>query len=247
MNKFLVVILSLMCLQAISQEKGRKEINSKIIQCNYTFQIPINKLAIDFGTNSALGLSFINNKSDFLLGLDANFMFGNNIKNDSLLQRIATEEGWLINASGELDTVLLYERGWNSHILLGKSFRFSKKSLTGIYLYAGIGYIQHKIRLESNKTDLPQFEGDYIKGYDKFTNGLSTKLSVDYLYFSKQNSIKYNIGLEFINALTKNKRTYDFSTMQEYDNNLRIDQLIGMKFGIIIPINRNNEEKFYYY
>ncbi len=247
MKRFLVFILSLSFLNVFSQEKKIIDFNNKIIQFNYTFQVPINELAIDFGTNSALGLSFLNNKNDFLFGLDANFIFGNNVKNDSLLQTISTEEGWLINASGELDTILLYERGWNSHILFGKSFRFDENYLTGIYIYGGIGYLQYKIRLESNKTDLPQIDEDYIKGYDKFTNGISTKLCVDYMYFSKRNFVKYNIGVEFINAFTKNRRSYDFAAMEEYDNNLKIDQLVGLKFGIIIPINRNNEEKFHYY
>ena len=67
------------------------------------------------------------------------------------------------------------------------------------------------------------------------------------MYFSKRNSVKYNIGVEFINAFTKNRRTYDFAAMEEYDNNLKTDELIGFKFGIIIPINRSNEEKFHYY
>jgi hypothetical protein len=236
-----VFILCLSFLNVFSQDKKITDFNSKIIQSNYTLQVPINELATDFGTNSALGLAYLSNRNDFLLGLDVNFMFGNNVKNDSLLQTISTEEGWLINASGELDTILLYERGWNSHILFGKSFRFDEKYLTGIYVYAGIGYLQHKIRLESNRTDLPQIDKDYIKGYDKFTNGISAKLCVDYIYFSKENSVK------FINAFTKNRRSYDFAAMEEYDNNLKKDQLLGVKFGIIIPINRNNEEKFHYY
>ena len=132
MKRFLVFILSLSFLNVFSQDKEITNFNSKIIQFNYTFQVPINDLATDFGTNSALGFAYLNNRNNFLLGLDANFMFGNNVKNDSLLQTIATEEGWLINSSGELDTILLYERGWNSHILFGKSFRFDNNYLTGI-------------------------------------------------------------------------------------------------------------------
>ncbi|MAX68080.1 MAG: hypothetical protein CMP60_00045 [Flavobacteriales bacterium] len=247
MKRFRVLILCFSFLNVFSQDKKITNFNSKIIQSNYTFQVPINELVTDFGTNSALGLAYLNNQNDFLLGLDINFMFGNNVKNDSLLQTISTEEGWLINTSGELETILHYERGWNSHILFGKSFRYDEKHLTGVYVYVGIGYLQHKIRLENNRTDLPQIDKDYIKGYDKFTNGISTKLCVEYMYFSKENSVKFNIGIELINAFTKNRRPYDFAAMEEYDNNLRIDQLIGIKFGIIIPINRNNEQKFHYY
>ena len=38
----------------------------------------------------------------------------------------------------------LYQRGINSHLMFGKSFRFEKDNLTGIYFYGGVGYIQHK-------------------------------------------------------------------------------------------------------
>ena len=36
--------------------------------------------------------------------------------------------------------------------MIGKSFRFEENNLTGIYMYGGLGYLQHKIRLESNRT-----------------------------------------------------------------------------------------------
>ena len=67
------------------------------------------------------------------------------------------------------------------------------------------------------------------------------------MYFNKKNSIKYHIGTEFINAFTKIKRTYNFAQMEEFDQNLKLDQILGLRFGVIIPINRNNEGKFHYY
>lgn len=244
MKRFLLYIFLFLSLNIISQEKN---INSKIITFDYTYQVPINQMAIDFGHNSSLGFNYLTNNNNLLIGLDANFMFGNNVKNDSLLRNIATEEGWLINLSGELDTILLYERGWNSHFLFGRSFLFQRNNLSGIYVYGGLGYLQHKIRMESNRTDIPQIEYEYIKGYDKFTNGVSSKICVSYKYFSKHNSLQYHVGAEFINAFTKNRRSYNFSEMEEYSNDLKFDQLIGVKFGVIIPIYRNNEEKFHYF
>ena len=35
--------------------------------------------------------------------------------------------------------------------------------------------------------------------------------------------------------------------MEEFDQNLKLDQILGLRFGVIIPINRNNEGKFHYY
>ena len=111
----------------------------------------------------------------------------------------------------------------------------------------GLVIFNTKIRLEDNRTSLPQIEGNYLLGYDKFTNGLSTKICIDYMYFDKKNSVKFHIGTEFINAFTTIKRKYNFSTMEKFDQSLNLDQIVGIRFGIIIPINRNNESKFHYY
>ena len=243
MKKYLVLILSFYVLNLHSQ---KIDISSKTIQFDFTYQSPITGMSIDYGNNSAIGLSYLTNKNDLLFGLDANFMFGNNVKNDSILRLIGVDNLLLINANGELDEVLLYERGSNAHLLFGKSFRFEEKHLSGIYVYGGLGYLQYKTRLETNKTYLPQIDEEYIKGYDNFTNGISTKICVDFMHFDKKTSVNYHIGLEFLNAFTKNGRAYNFSNGTVIDNSLKIDQLIGLKFGIIIPIQRNNEEKFHY-
>ena len=244
MKRYLSILVLSYSISSFAQDDTFK---NKMILFDYSYQVPITNLANDFGNNSSLGLCYLQNNNDLLLGLDANFMFGSNVKDTTILQLISTDDGFLINASGELDEVLLYERGINTHLMIGKSFRFEENNLTGIYMYGGLGYLQHKIRLESNRTSLPQIEGNYLYGYDKFTNGLSTKICVDYMYFNKKNSIKYHIGTEFINAFTKIKRRYNFAQMEEFDQSLKLDQIIGLRFGVIIPINRNNEGKFHYY
>lgn len=244
MRRYIFLLILFYNLNIFSQGKNLK---NNLILFDFSIQKPLSDLSQNFGNNSSIGLGFLQNKNDFLTILDVNFMFGNNVKDSNILQLISTENGYLINASGELDEVLLYQRGVNSHVMFGKSFRFEKDNLTGIYLYGGIGYMQHKIRLEHNRTSLPQIEGNYLYGYDKFTNGLSTKVCLDYMYFDKKNSVKFHIGTEFINAFTTIKRKYNFSTMEKFDQSLNLDQLIGVRFGIIIPINRNNESKFHYY
>ena len=244
MKRYLSILVLSYSISSFAQDDTFK---NKMILFDYSYQVPITNLANDFGNNSSLGLCYLQNNNDLLLGLDANFMFGSNVKDTNILKLISTDDGFLINASGELDEVLLYERGINTHLMIGKSFRFEENNLTGIYMYGGLGYLQHKIRLESNRTSLPQIEGNYLYGYDKFTNGLSTKICVDYMYFNKKNSIKYHIGTEFINAFTKIKRRYNFAQMEEFDQSLKLDQIVGLRFGVIIPINRNNESKFHYY
>lgn len=244
MKRCLSIYLLLLSINVLSQEQG---FFNKMILFDYSVQRPVAKMADNFGINSSMGLCYLNNKNDVLFGIDANFMFGNNVKNDSILRLISTHAGYLINSSGELDEVLLYQRGINTHLLIGTSFRSEEDNLSGLYVYGGVGYLQHKIRLETDRTYLPQLENDYMKGYDNFTSGLSTKVCVDYMYFDKNTSIKYHVGFEFINAFTSNKRSYNFSDMHEVDNMTKLDQLLGFRLGVIIPINRDNQGKFHYF
>ena len=240
---FMMLFLSVNSQKRISADK-RSE--SQMIILNYSLQMPLSELSTIFGYNSSLGIAYLNNKNSFLYGVDANFMFGNKIKNDSLLDMISTQDGYLINASGELDQVLLFERGFNTHLLFGKAFMPKDNDKTGIYCYLGVGYLQHKIRIESDRTNLPQINSEYIKGYDNFTSGISSKICLDYMYFDKKTLLEFYVGFEFINALTKNRRAYSFGEMIYNDRDINIDQLLGARIGVIITINRNNEGDFHY-
>ena len=153
----------------------------------------------------------------------------------------------MINSSGQLDEFLLYQRGFNTHFFIGKAFLFNQNNKTGIYVTTGIGYIQYKIRIETDRTNLPQISGDYIKGYDNFTNGVSNKTCLNYMYFDKKNSMHFYLSAEIIHALTKNNRPYNFGNMEYNNDSYNIDKLFGLKFGIIIPINRRSEERFHYF
>ena len=85
------------------------------------------------------------------------------------------------------------------------------------------------------------------KGYDRFSNGLSTKISIDYKYYHKKGKIQISSGINYIMAYTKNIRLYDFANNKYYSSTRNWDQLLGFNFEIIIPIHKNNQEKFHYY
>ena len=109
-------------------------------------------------------------KNNIITGVEGSFMFGNNIKNEDILSNITTNEGFLINSSGELNQVIFYQRGFNSHILFGKKLKKDPNKLTGLYIYGGLGYIDHKIRIEADRSHLPQINDDYIYSYRDGSN-----------------------------------------------------------------------------
>lgn len=242
MKRIIIIFFILASIKSFSQ---KNMIEDNLIIFNYSHQFPLGEISEIFGDNSSMGIIYLRNNR-LLYGLDVNFMFGNNVRNDSLLKSISTEDGYLINSSGELDQVLFYQRGINAHIIIGKSFNSEEKNSSGVYLYGGIGYLQHKIQLESNRTNLPQIDQNYIKGYDNLTRGLSTKICIDYMYFSKKTFLKFVVGIEFINAITRKERVYNFVDMNYNASNLQLDQFLGIKTGVIIPINRMNQGNFHY-
>ena len=63
----------------------------------------------------------------------------------------------------------------------------------------------------------------------------------------KNSNLQFFTGLEYTLAFTKNKRNYNLSNMQNTSENLRYDQLMGLKIGLIIPISRKNTEEFHYF
>ena len=239
MKIYLSIFLLLSLLSAKTQDQQ--------ILIDYSYQIPIGSLSEDFGHNSSIGMSYMILKNNIITGVEGSFMFGNNIKNEDILSNITTNEGFLINSSGELNQVIFYQRGFNSHILFGKKLKKDPNKLTGLYIYGGLGYIDHKIRIEADRSHLPQINDDYIKGYDNYSRGVSTKLYVNYMYLDKRKYATYNFGINFINAFIKNQRPYSFNEMSPNNQDWKLNQLIGMTIGVIIPINRKNEEKFHYF
>ena len=122
-----------------------------------------------------------------------------------------------------------------------------ENTINGIYLSFGLGFLQHKINIETKNQYIPQLSNEYKQGYDQLTNGLSTHYNIDYMLIDEKNKFKIFTGINYSLAFTKNRRAYNFSTSSFSENQIRFDQLLGVHFGIIIPINRRNNEEFHYF
>ena len=101
--------------------------------------------------------------------------------------------------------------------------------------------------IETRNQNIPFLRDEYKKGYDKKRGGLSTKVGVDFRYFNRKNNWQFIVGSELIQSLTKNYRRYFYSDQSFSKNNLKNELLFSLKFGLIIPLNRTNNEKFHYF
>jgi len=139
------------------------------------------------------------------------------------------------------------ERGFDAHAFVGYAYHTQKNNLSGVYLSAGVGFLQHQIFIDSKSQNVPQLDEEYKKGYDRLTNGISTKCEVSYKFHSPNGKFQMYAGMNMTIAYTKNKHPYLFDKAEYTSNTGNWDNLLGINMGVIIPIHRKNEEEFHYY
>ena len=243
MNKKIIIVILFFSNFLYSQNKN---LNAFLI--NYSYQLPIGELSDKFSNNSAIGINFLKkNKKNFFYGMKAYFIFGGKIQDSSIFNNINTELGYIIDGNGTYANIILLQQGFSSNAYVGYALHNKENSCNGIYLSFGLGFLQHKINIETKNQYIPQLSSEYKKGYDQLTNGLSTHYNIDYMIIDDKNKFKIFTGINYSLAFTKNRRTYDFSTSNVSENQIRLDQLLGIHFGIIIPINRRNNDEFHYF
>ena len=227
---------------------GAQEHKQSSFFIDYNHQMPLDNLANIFGDNSLVGLTFIKqSESNIFYGININYLFGDNVNDNAIFQNIQTENGGILAADGTYANINLMQRGFDGYLLAGYSYNFDIMNLSGIYFSAGIGFLQYKIFIDTDNQNIPQLNEDMKKGYDQLHNGISSKWEISYKHYSLKNNFHYSVGFNLTAAYTKNIRPYSFNTMQYNNDNMKWDKLFGLSAGVIIPINRKNNEEFHYY
>ncbi len=221
--------------------------NGFVIGANGAFDMPGGDMADRFGVSYRIGPSLLyKTKSNWMIGAKGDFIFGNRIREDSLMINIATSEGAFIDKGGLLRNVGLFERGFLVGIQGGKILNLgAAKSDNGLLLMTGIGFIQHRIRIVDKNNDLYQVAGEYKKGYDRLTNGWYAEQFVGYNHFSNNALINYHIGLNVMAGFTAGRRDFLYDVMRPGGGS-RIDILFGIRGGWYIPIFRQKSEELYF-
>jgi len=218
------------------------------ITFGYTHQLPIGELSERFGDNSSIGFSLLKEKENNLFyGIEGGYLFSNNVKDTSIFDNITTSNGAIIGADGTYSNINLMQRGFGFHAFIGYAYHPKENNLSGIYLSAGIGGLQHQIFIDTKNQNVPQLNEENKKGYDRLTNGISTKYEASYKFYSPKERFQIYAGINITIAYTKNKRPYLFDKEEYTSNTGSWDNLLGINMGVIIPIQRKNEEEFHYY
>jgi len=220
------------------------------ISAYYAYEFPAGDLANRFGNNHKVGAAFsLKFKNNWIMFLDMGYMFGENLKEEaySILDGLKTDVGQITSQYGTPGNIMMSERGYTVMLKAGKIFPFLQTNAnSGPLLTGGVGFLQHKIRIDNENNDVPQVSDEYKKGYDHLTNGFALNEFIGYQHYAKNKLMNFYIGVEFTQAFTKNRRTYNYNTM-EYDNKSRLDILYSLKVGMVIPFVRRMPKEFYTY
>lgn len=216
------------------------------VQVHYGLQLPGADMADRFGFNSNAGTSFyMKLRNNWFFGADFCYIFGNNVK-DSLFEAIETEDHYIIDGNGTWAELFIYERGYYTTLQFGKIWNFlDPNPNSGFTTSFGVGFMQHKIRIENPENTAPQITGEYRKGYDRLSNGIALNQFIGFTLFSSQRLFSFRIGLEFTEAFTQNRRSYDYVLMAPMTGN-RIDFLYGIRFDWMLPFYRGTPSQYYY-
>ncbi len=241
---FATALLSAQMREHPEEEEARNKGNAILAHLEFGVHTPAGDLADRFGMGGGLGLGgeWIT-ANNFILGVEGHFYFGNKVKDDPLAI-LRTPEGDIIGKDLSLASISLNQRGWYAGGLVGKLFPL-KNTRSGLRVTLGVGMTQHWIRLQDDQTILTQITGDYAKGYDRLTGGLSTEQFIGWQNLSKNRRANFMFGFEFNQGFTHTLRDWDFNDRRKLDGQ-RLDLRFGIRAAWTIPFYLGNAENVYY-
>lgn len=243
----ILVIFGIQGLQAQVNVRD-SAVQGFIFNFNLGVYAPGGDIAELYGTNMALGLDILyKTKSNWVLGVGANYFFSNDVKNqDELLGDLVTSGGNIIGVNGDYASLDFFERGYNIMAKVGKVFPvLNHNPNSGLFAQIGIGYIRHKTDIQNNAENVPYLLGDYAKGYDRLHGGLLLNEYIGLYHSGSRRTVNFTIGLDFQQGFTQNYREYNYHT-RSYDTEPKLDLFFGLKASWFIPIYDKNAQKFYY-
>ena len=243
-----MTILLLYSHRLFSQSFKNDKLNVPALTATYGFCLPMADLSDRYTIFSQAGSSFLMKfKSNITVSLEGLILFSNNYRGESPLRSILNDNGTITNIHGDQTLFTLGMRGMQFQIKGGYIIsKYSHNPNSGITLSAGAGFFQSKYWIDQRGQNTPQIMGEYVKGYDKMSNGFALTQFIGYTYFHNKNFLNVYAGIEFTEAWTKDRRVWDFALNRKNDTKYN-EIMTAFKVGFMIPFIRREAEGKYYY
>ncbi len=249
LKKSILLYLTLLISSLTWGQSGIRDssIRFSMIGVAYGIYLPGGDLEDRFGINSMVSLEYrYKLNSNFFFGVNTGFLFGDNVEAEGLFEGLSTSNGEIIGLDGLYAEVRVFERGYHVSAQFGKIFSVGRPNPnSGILVSAGPGFIQHKIRIEAIGNTVPGLRDDYLKGYDRLTNGFELNEFVGFILFGNKQLMNIYAGFEFIQAFTQNRRDHNFNAPEE-DGAKKTDLMYGFRLGWVLPLYKKKPAPFYY-
>lgn len=245
---FLSLLITITCLAQEEEDAEPEKTPITLIGVQGGLHIPGADLKDRFGLNGHAGISLrYKTANNFLWGLEANILFGGKIQDTTVIQNLVATDGSIIGTDGLPAGLTFLERGFFLGANLGKLFptQPSKNLNTGFFVLLGGGFLLHKIRIEDDFDTTPQLKGEYVKGYDRLTSGPVLQQFVGFMGLSRNRRANYYIGIELLEGFTQSRRSFNFDT-RSADTDQRLDLLVGLKMGWMLPLYGKSDGTRYY-
>ncbi|MBK9272070.1 MAG: hypothetical protein IPM48_10785 [Saprospiraceae bacterium] len=221
--------------------------NSKVAQNNEGIFVDIHlgygsalaQLSDRYGPNQCvgLGLSYEPPQYHFPIGIKWTYLFGTRVYEDVLKPYRTSDLGQIIGEDGFQTDVRLRQRAFNIQIFTGGIFSLGSQSMAkhGLKWSLGLGFLQHRIRIQDDSRSASQINLAFRQGHDRLTNGLSVTGFIGYEFRSHSGRINFYTGFEPILGFTQSRRSYNYDTMQSESGISRKDIYLQFKFGWYLP------------
>ncbi len=250
MKRLLILVISVFCFSFSSD--GQSLINDTIrngalINFSYSYQLPQWDFAERFGAATRIGGGALFKVGDnWLAGVEGSYMFGRNIRADHIADRIVNPDGSIIGKDGFLEDYIYNLSGYMIEAKGGKVLSFGwPNPNSGLLINLGVGFFEHRIAIDVDEDQVPQFNNTMKKGYDRLTNGLVFSEMIGFMFLNPNKLFNIYAGVQFHHGITENRRNWNYNLNRNLDGQ-RVDALTSFKCGLIIPIYFQKTQEFYY-
>lgn len=239
------IFLLFMLLALSTKAQLDSAISVPLIGIHFGGQLPGGDMVKRYGSNLEAGGMFAYKTSrNWVWGIESNYMFGRNVKED-VVKNLKNSDGFVTDNEGYRADLRITERGLGLHFFAGKIIPVKKENPnSGIFINLGAGYLQHKINLYDAQQKIAAIKGNLMYGYDRLSNGFSISQFVGYLNLSDNRLLNFYFGVQVYEGLTKSVRKFNYDTGLP-DTQQRFDILTGFRAGWILPLYKKKPNDFY--